>query len=73
MPKRTRKRTRVVLGGVDTHDRTHRAAVIDQQGRLPGDQEFPAGKAVAATGCCWAGTGSWTSAEWKPPAATAPA
>jgi transposase len=36
------KRTRVVIGGVDTHGRTHHAAVIDQQGRLLGDQEFPA-------------------------------
>jgi len=36
------KRTRVVIGGVDTHGRTHHAAVIDQQGRLLDDQEFPA-------------------------------
>jgi transposase len=36
------KRTRVVIGGVDTHGRTHHAAVIDQQGRLLGDREFPA-------------------------------
>jgi transposase len=36
------KRTRVVIGGVDTHSRTHHAAVIDQQGRLLDDQEFPA-------------------------------
>jgi transposase len=42
MPKRTRKRTRAVIGGVDTHGRTHHAAVIDQQGRLLGDREFPA-------------------------------
>jgi hypothetical protein len=42
MPKRTSKRTRVVIGGVDTHGRTHHAAVIDQQGRLLGDREFPA-------------------------------
>jgi len=34
--------TRVVIGGVDTHGRTHHAAVIDQQGRLLGDREFPA-------------------------------
>jgi transposase len=32
----------VVIGGVDTHGRTHHAAVIDQQGRLLGDREFPA-------------------------------
>jgi transposase len=36
------KRTRVVIGGVDTHGRTHHAAVIDQQGRLLGDRQFPA-------------------------------
>ncbi len=36
------KRTRVVIGGVDTHARTHHAAVIDQQGRLLGDREFAA-------------------------------
>jgi len=42
MPKRTRKCTRVVIGGVDTHGRAHHAAVIDQQGRLLGDREFPA-------------------------------
>jgi hypothetical protein len=40
--KRTQKRTQVVIGGVDTHGRTHHAAVIDQQGRLLGDHEFPA-------------------------------
>ena len=34
--------TRVVIGGVDTHGRTHHAAVLDQQGRLLGDREFPA-------------------------------
>jgi transposase len=42
MHKHTRKRTRMVVGGVDTHGRTHHAAVIDQQGRLLGDREFPA-------------------------------
>lgn len=36
------KRTRVVIGGVDTHGRTHHAAVIDQQGRLLDDREFAA-------------------------------
>lgn len=42
MHKHTRKHTRMVIGGVDTHGRTHHAAVIDQQGRLLGDREFPA-------------------------------
>jgi transposase len=36
------KRTRVVIGGVDTHGRTHHAAVIDAHGRLLGDREFAA-------------------------------
>jgi transposase len=36
------KRARVVIGGVDTHGRTHHAAVIDQHGRLLADAEFGA-------------------------------
>jgi transposase len=36
------KHTRIVIGGVDTHGRTHHAAVLDAQGRLPGNQEFRA-------------------------------
>ena len=35
-------RTRVVIGGVDTHGRTHHAAVIDQHGRLLADAGFGA-------------------------------
>jgi transposase len=38
------KPTRVVIGGVDTHGRTHHAAVLDTQGRLLGDREFPASR-----------------------------
>jgi Transposase len=34
--------SRVVIGGVDTHGRTHHAAVLDEQGRLLGDREFAA-------------------------------
>jgi hypothetical protein len=34
--------TRVVIGGVDTHGRSHHAAVIDQHGRLMTDAEFGA-------------------------------
>jgi transposase len=30
-----------VFGGVDTHDQTHHAAVVDGLGRQLGDQEFP--------------------------------
>ncbi|HEX5017634.1 MAG TPA: IS110 family transposase [Actinomycetes bacterium] len=34
-----------VIGGVDTHKHTHYAAVIDDDGRLLGHQEFPANDA----------------------------
>jgi hypothetical protein len=30
-----------VFGGVDTHDQTHHAAVVDGLGRQLGDREFP--------------------------------
>jgi hypothetical protein len=43
------KRTRIVIGGVDTHGRTHHAAVIDQQGRLLGDRQFPSTQTREAT------------------------
>ncbi len=33
---------RMVVGGVDTHSATHHAAIVDEQGRLLGDAEFPA-------------------------------
>jgi transposase len=33
---------RTVTGGVDTHGRTHHAAVVDEVGRVLGDGEFPA-------------------------------
>jgi transposase len=68
------KRTRVVIGGVDTHGRTHHAAAIDQQGRLLGDRESPL--TMAATENCLAGcvaTGTWTRSGSKALAATAPA
>ena len=35
-------RKRLVTGGVDTHGKTHHAAVVDQVGRVLGDREFPA-------------------------------
>jgi transposase len=34
--------TRVVVAGVDTHQRTHHAAVLDETGRRLADREFPA-------------------------------
>ena len=34
--------TVAVIGGVDTHKRTHYAAAVDDQGRLLGHREFPA-------------------------------
>ncbi|MDI1463305.1 IS110 family transposase [Catellatospora sp. KI3] len=33
---------RPVTGGIDTHGKTHHAAVIDQTGRVLADQQFPA-------------------------------
>ena len=39
---RMANRMRVVIGGVDTHGRTHHAAIIDQHGRLLADAEFGA-------------------------------
>jgi transposase len=36
---------REVTGGIDTHGKTHHAAVLDQAGRVLGDQEFPASAA----------------------------
>jgi transposase len=44
---------RLVFGGVDTHGRTHHAAVVDRLGRILGDREFPA----SAQG--YAELGSW--------------
>jgi len=38
----TTSATVTVIGGIDTHKRTHYAAAIDDQGRLLGHQEFPA-------------------------------
>ncbi len=35
-------RKRPVTGGVDTHGKTHHAAVVDQTGRVMGDREFAA-------------------------------
>jgi transposase len=49
------KRTRIVIGGVDTHGRTHHAAVIDQQGRLLGDRQFPADRAGYRQLLSWLG------------------
>ena len=75
IPKRTTKRTRVaVIGGVDTHGRTHYTAVIDQQGQLLGDREFPAdsgGYRQLLAGCV--ATGTWPQSGSKALAATAPA
>jgi transposase len=49
------KRTRIVIGGVDTHGRTHHAAVLDEQGRLLGDREFPADRGGYRQLLCWLG------------------
>jgi transposase len=44
-----------VFGGVDTHGRTHHAAVIDGAGRLLGDAEFAATAAGYAALLAWLG------------------
>ena len=43
----------LVTGGVDTHGRTHHAAVVDQVGRVLGDQQFPATSAGYRELLCW--------------------
>ena len=40
--KTSAARQQPVTGGVDTHGKTHHAAVVDQTGRLLGDRQFPA-------------------------------
>jgi hypothetical protein len=73
MPKRARKRTRVI-GGVDTHRRTHHAAVIDQQGRLLSDREFTATSSGYRQLLSWLRRhGHLDAVGWRAPAATAPA
>jgi transposase len=47
--------TRVVIGGVDTHGRTHHAAVIDEVGRQLGDREFTATPAGYRALAAWLG------------------
>jgi transposase len=44
-----------VFGGVDTHGRTHHAAVVDALGRHLADQEFPASTAGEAALVAWLG------------------
>jgi transposase len=67
------KPTPIVIGGVDTHGRTHHAAVIDQQGRLLGDREFPATSSGYRQLLSWLGRhGQLRAVGWKAPAATAP-
>jgi transposase len=46
-------RTGVVIGGVDTHKRTHHAAVIDSNGRLLDDREFSTDGAGEAALLAW--------------------
>jgi hypothetical protein len=67
------KRTRVVIGGVNTHGRTHHAAVIDQQGRLLGDRQFPADGAGYRRLLSWLGRhGQLGAVGVEGTAATAP-
>jgi transposase len=47
-------------GGVDTHNNTHHAAVVDEVGRLLDTREIPADTPITTS--CWAG--------WSPAAAS---
>jgi transposase len=53
MTSMARDRTRVVVGGVDTHGHTHHAAVIDEVGRELDDREFPASPAGYRALAAW--------------------
>lgn len=45
-----------VTGGVDTHSQTHHAAVVDQNGRVLGDRQFPATAAGYRALLVWLGS-----------------
>ena len=65
---------RIVIGGVDTHGRTHHAAVLDTQGRLLSDREFPADRGGYQQLLSWLGRhGHLGVVGVEAPAATAPA
>jgi transposase len=67
------KRARVVIGGVDTHGRTHHAAVVDQHGRLLADAEFAAHTDGYRQLLGWLGRhGHSARSAWRAPAPTAP-
>ena len=44
---------RSIIGGVDTHTATHHAAIIDLNGRLIADAEFPATPTGYASMLTW--------------------
>lgn len=44
---------REIIGGVDTHSATHHAAVIDDNGRLLADKQFPTGPAGYSALLVW--------------------
>jgi transposase len=68
------KPSRIVIGGIDTHSRTDHAAVLDTQGRLLGDREFPADRDGYRQLLCWlVATARSVESAWRVPAATAPA
>lgn len=48
-----KSRTRIIIGGVDTHSATHHAAVIDRNGRMLGDAEFAATPSGYAALLAW--------------------
>ncbi len=63
----------LVTGGVDTHGRSHHAAVLDEVGRQLGDREFPT--TPMGYRRCWRGcvaTASSSASVWKAPARSEP-
>jgi hypothetical protein len=64
---------RRIFGGVDTHGRTHHAAVIDELGRYLAYREFPAATAgYRQLHAFLAAPGDLARSTWRAPAPTAP-
>jgi transposase len=65
---------RTIIGGVDTHTATHHAAVVDLNGRLLADAEFPATPHGYTQLLGWMRSkGQLSASGWREPAPTAPA
>lgn len=56
---------RSIISGVDTHTATHHAAVIDRNGRLIADAEFPATRSGYTSMLRWMrGKGKLSHSSW---------